>query len=453
MLKKVHFVGIGGIGMSGIAEVLMSLGINVQGSDVGQNDNTQRLESLGAKIYHQHEASQIEQADILVVSSAIKADNPELLEAEKQGIPVISRARMLAELMRLQQGIAIAGSHGKTTTTSLVAAILDHANLDPTVVIGGKVNHLGSNAKHGKGRFLVAEADESDGSFLLLLPNIAVVTNLDADHLDYWKGGLVELKEAFVKFLNTLPFFGLAVMCADAASLQEILPQIKRRVVTYGIDNEAHFQAKNISHERFHTEFKLFKNGEDLGLIRLRLLGEHNVLNALAAIAVGDELGISLDVMHEALESFAGVQRRFTQIGEKNGVLVIDDYGHHPAEIEMVLKAARKTFPGHRIVVLFEPHRYSRTQDLMAEFATAFKDADMVMLSDIYAASEKPIPGISSQALVNAIQETGHKQAVYGGKLADATAAIANAAQSGDILITLGAGAITKSAPKILELL
>lgn len=453
MLKKVHFVGIGGIGMSGIAEVLMSLGIEVQGSDMGQNENTQRLESLGAKIYHQHEASQIDQADILVVSSAIKADNPELVEAEKQGIPVISRARMLAELMRLQQGIAIAGSHGKTTTTSLVAAILEHANLDPTVVIGGKVNHLGSNAKHGKGRFLVAEADESDGSFLLLLPNIAVVTNLDADHLDYWKGGLPELKEAFIKFLNTLPFFGLAVMCADAVSLQEILPQIKRRVVTYGIANEADFQAKDISHERFHTEFRLFKNGEDLGPVRLRLLGEHNVLNALAAIAVGDELGISVDVMHEALESFAGVQRRFTQIGEKNGVLVIDDYGHHPAEIEMVLKAAKKTFPGHRIVVLFEPHRYTRTQDLMAEFATAFKDADYVMLSDIYAASEKPISGISSKSLVEAIQKAGHTQALYGGKLQDATVLIAKAAQPGDILITLGAGAITKSAPKILELL
>ncbi len=453
MLKKVHFVGIGGIGMSGIAEVLMSLGIEVQGSDVGQNDNTQRLENLGAKIFHHHRADQIDQADILVVSSAIKADNPEVVEAEKQGIPVISRARMLAELMRLQQGIAIAGSHGKTTTTSLVAAILEQANLDPTVVIGGKVNQLGSNAKHGKGKFLVAEADESDGSFLLLLPNIAVVTNLDADHLDYWKGGLPELKEAFVKFLNTLPFFGLAVMCMDAGSLQELLPQIKRRVVTYGIVNEADYQAKNISHERFHTEFRLLKHGEDLGLVRLRLLGEHNVLNALAAIAVGDELGIALDVMREALESFAGVQRRFTQIGEKNGVLVIDDYGHHPAEIEMVLKAAKKTFPGHRIVVLFEPHRFTRTYDLMAEFATAFKDADYLVLSDIYAASEKPIPGVSSQVLTKAIKDSGHPQVFYGGKLQDATHLIAKAAQPGDILITLGAGAITKSAPQILELL
>ncbi|MEI6791445.1 MAG: UDP-N-acetylmuramate--L-alanine ligase, partial [Myxococcaceae bacterium] len=359
MLKKVHFVGIGGIGMSGIAEVLMSLGIEVQGSDLGHNENTQRLESLGAKIYHQHQADQIAQVDILVVSSAIKPDNPELLEAEKQGIPVVPRARMLAELMRLQQGIAVAGSHGKTTTTSLVAAILEHAELDPTVVIGGKVNHLGSNAKHGKGKFLVAEADESDGSFLLLLPNIAVVTNLDADHLDYWKGGLPELKEAFVCFLNTLPFFGLAVVCQDALSLQELLPQIKRRVVTYGITTEADYQAKDISHERFHTEFRLFKSGEDLGLVRLKLLGDHNVLNSLAAIAVADELGIALDNMKEALESFAGVQRRFTQIGEKKGVLVIDDYGHHPVEIKMVLRAAKQTFPGHRIAVLFEPHRYT----------------------------------------------------------------------------------------------
>lgn len=453
MLKKVHFVGIGGIGMSGIAEVLMSLGIEVQGSDLGHNENTQRLENLGAKIYYQHQAGQVGQADILVVSSAIRSDNPELLEAARLGIPVIPRARMLAELMRLQQGIAIAGSHGKTTTTSLVAAILEHAGMDPTVVIGGKLNHLGSNAKHGKGKFLVAEADESDGSFLLLLPNIAVVTNLDADHLDYWKGGLPALKEAFVRFLNTLPFFGLAVVCQDALSLQELLPSIQRRIVTYGIASEADYQAKNISHERFYTEFNLFKSNQNLGLIRLKLLGDHNVLNALAAIAVGDELGIPLASMKEALENFAGVQRRFTQIGEKNGVLVIDDYGHHPVEIQMVLKAARQTFPGHRIAVLFEPHRYTRTQDLMSEFAKAFQDADYLVVSDIYAASEKPIEGVSSQALVEAIQRTGHAQVYYGGQLKDATLQIAKAAQPGDILITLGAGAITKSAPQILELL
>src|SRR3989338_9825384 len=366
---------------------------------------------------------------VVLKFSDIKEDNPELIAANEQGIPVVPRARMLAELMRLQQGIAVAGSHGKTTTTSLVAAILEQAGLDPTVVIGGKVNHLGSNAKHGKGKFLVAEADESDGSFLLLLPNIAVVTNIDADHLDYWKGGLPELKEAFVRFLNTLPFFGLAVACQDALSIQELLPQIKRRVVTYGINTQADYQAQSIQHERFYTEFRLFRLGQDLGLVRLKLLCEHNVLNALAALAVGDELGIKLSKMKEALENFSGVQRRFTQIGEKKGVLVIDDYGHPPVEIQMVLKAAKQTFPGHRIVVLFEPHRYTRTQDLMAEFATAFKDADFVMLSDIYAASEKPIPGVSSQALVDAIQKTGHPQATYGGKLQDATVLIAKAAQ------------------------
>src|SRR3989338_5680868 len=453
MLKKVHFVGIGGIGMSGIAEVLMSLGIEVQGSDTGHNDNTQRLEKLGAKIDYGHAANQIGDADIVVVSSAIKADNPEVLEAEKQGVPVIPRARMLAELMRLQQGIAIAGSHGKTTTTSLVATLLEHAGLDPTVVIGGKVNPLGSNAKHGKGKFLVAEADESDGSFLLLLPNIAVVTNIDADHLDYWKGGLPELKEAFVRFLNTLPFFGLAVVCQDALSIQELLPQIKRRVVTYGINTQADYQAQSIQHERFYTEFRLFRLGQDLGLVRLKLLGEHNVLNALAALAVGDELGIKLSKMKEALENFSGVQRRFTQIGEKKGVLVIDDYGHHPVEIQMVLKAAKQTFPGQRIVVLFEPHRYTRTESLMAEFASAFKDADQVILSDIYAANEKPIPGVTSEVLVQAIQANGHAHVGYGGPLQEATKQIANLAQAGDVLITLGAGATTKSAPRILELL
>src|SRR3989338_1996210 len=390
---------------------------------------------------------------VVLKFSDIKEDNPELIAANEQGIPVVPRARMLAELMRLQQGIAVAGSHGKTTTTSLVAAILEQAGLDPTVVIGGKVNHLGSNAKHGKGKFLVAEADESDGSFLLLLPNIAVVTNIDADHLDYWKGGLPELKEAFVRFLNTLPFFGLSVVCLDALSIQELLPRIKRRVVTYGIATQADYQAQNISHERFHTEFRLFKLGEDLGLVRLKLLGDHNVLNALAAIAVGDELGIELSNMKEALESFAGVQRRFTQIGEKNGVLVIDDYGHHPVEIQMVLKAAKQTFPGQRIVVLFEPHRYTRTESLMAEFASAFKDADQVILSDIYAANEKPIPGVTSEVLVQAIQANGHAHVGYGGPLQEATKQIANLAQAGDVLITLGAGATTKSAPRILELL
>ena len=447
MLKKVHFIGIGGIGMSGIAEVLVTRGINVQGSDLSHNDNTARLESLGAKIFYGHQAEQVGDADIVVISSDIKSNNPEVLEAGRLGVPVIPRARMLAELMRLQQGIAVAGSHGKTTTTSLVAAILEHAALDPTVVIGGKVNHMGSNAKHGSGKFLVAEADESDGSFLLLLPNIAAVTNLDPEHLDYWKGGLPELQQAFIKFLNTLPFFGLAVLCYDSASIREILPEVKRRVVTYGIGDGAEYRATNFVHERFHTEFSLQRFGENLGQVRLRLLGEHNVQNALAAIAIADEIGISLEIVKEALESFAGVQRRFTQVGDKNGILVIDDYGHHPAEIRAVLSTAQKTFKDRRICVLFEPHRYTRTRDLMNDFVDAFHDADLLVLSDIYPAREKPIEGVSSQILADKIG------AIYGGSLEKSTKRLVEELKSGDVVITLGAGTVTKAAPKILELI
>ncbi|MBL4819198.1 MAG: UDP-N-acetylmuramate--L-alanine ligase [Deltaproteobacteria bacterium] len=451
MLKKVHFVGIGGIGMSGIAEVLISLGIKVQGSDLVRSDNMVRLENLGAQIFYGHEASQVEGADIVVTSSSIASNNPEVVEASKRSVPTIPRARMLAELMRLQQGIAIAGSHGKTTTTTLVAAILERAGLDPTVVIGGKANHLGSNARHGKGKFLVAEADESDGSFKYLLPNIAVVTNLDLEHLDYWKGGLPELQEAFVAFLNKLPFFGLAVLCKDNAAVRELLPRMERRVVTYGIFEPSDFQAKDIIHERHFTSFKLVKSDQDLGLVKLKLLGEHNVQNALAAIAVGDELGISLDAIKSALEDFAGVQRRFTQVGEKNGVIVVDDYGHHPTEIKAVLKTAKKTFADRRIVALFEPHRYSRTRDLMSEFVTAFKDADCVVISDIYPAHEEPVEGVSSRVLVEGIQQTGHPSVFEGGELASATARVLELSKSGDVIITLGAGAVTKASLKILE--
>lgn len=437
--------------MSGIAEVLLSLGIEVQGSDLSSNESSRRLQDLGAKVFQGHRAEQIEGADIIVISSAIRSDNPEFVEAERREIPVIPRARMLAELMRLQQGIAIAGSHGKTTTTSLVAAILEEAALDPTVVIGGKVNHLGSNAKHGKGRFMVAEADESDGSFLMLLPNIAVVTNIDSDHLDFWKGGLQEIKNAFEKFLNGLPFFGLAVACVDALSVREVLQSVKRRVVTYGLVHLADYQAKEIQHERHATQYRLFRYGEDLGLIRLNLLGDHNVQNSLAAIAVGDELGVDLESMKRTLQRFSGVQRRFTQVGEKNGILVIDDYGHHPIEISMVLKAARQTFPGRRVGVLFEPHRYTRTRDHLNEFADALMNTDYVVISDIYPASEPPIAGVDSSCLVTLIQERQHPEAYWGGSLQDATSQLIHLARSGDVLITLGAGSIAQCAPRILE--
>ncbi len=452
-VRVIHFVGIGGIGMSGIAEIMLSSGLEVHGSDLNENDNIRNLRKRGALIKTGHQAHHVLDADVLVISSAVKADNPEVFEAHRRNIPVISRAQMLAELMRLQYGIAIAGSHGKTTTTSLVATMLQHAQLDPTVIIGGKVNQLGSNAMLGQGPFLVAEADESDGSFLLLSPSIAVITNLDPEHLDYWKGGINELKSEFSNFANKLPFFGLCVACIDAEHVRAILPGINRRFVTYGIEHAADYRAFNIKHDGLYTNFSVSKHGQPVGDICLHLVGRHNVLNTLAAIAVGDELGIPFETMAEALLVFQGVQRRFTLVGHVQDITVIDDYGHHPAEIDAVLQAARVTFPNRRLAVLFQPHRYTRTFHLFDEFKSAFNAADIAILSDIYSAGETAIEGISSEKLAIACQQEGFSQVQYGGSLEDSTKTIAQLLKPGDVIITLGAGSITHSAPQLLEMI
>ncbi len=450
-VKKIHFIGIGGIGMSGIAEVLLGLGLEVHGSDLKANPTSNRLADLGAKILIGHNAQNVCDADVVVTSSAISNTNPEVIEAKRKNIVIIPRAKMLAELMRLKYGIAIAGSHGKTTTTSLVAAIMQHANLDPTVVIGGKVNHMGSNARLGQGNFLVAEADESDGSFLHITPNIAAFTNLDKEHLDFWQEGVIKLKKEFTCFANRLPFYGLLVACVDCPNVAAILPKINSRIATYGIESDAEFKAVNIISDGFSTGFEVLKHGKNLGDIRINLAGKHNVLNTLAAIALCDELAVPFEIIATGLKLFTGVQRRFQLIGDQNGICVIDDYGHHPTEIEAVLKSAKDALPNRRLVVLFQPHRYSRTRDLLPEFTHCFNLADELILSDIYAASEKPIEGINASILSQKVAEQGHKNVAFGGSLKESISKILRIAKSGDVIITLGAGSITHAALDILQ--
>lgn len=450
-VRRIHFVGIGGVGMSGIAEVLLNLGFEVHGSDMRSSETTRRLQSMGAVVHRGHDASNVEGTDVVVKSTAVTTENPEVAAALSTGIPVIPRAEMLAELMRLKHGIAVAGSHGKTTTTSLVAAILHHGGIDPTVVIGGKVNQLGSNARLGQGEYLVAEADESDGSFVHLTPTIGVVTNLDEEHLDHWTGGIEQLKDAFADFVNRLPFYGLAVLCSDAENVQALLPRIKRRHVTYGFNRQADLQAHDLVTDGMHTRFTVHKGGQVLGEVRLGLAGKHNVLNALAAIAVADELGVSFAHCQEALEAFEGVQRRFTLRGEKAGVTVVDDYGHHPTEIRATLQAARAAFGERRVVVLFQPHRYSRTHHHLDDFSRSFNEADMLRVTEIYAAGEAPIEGITAQRLVDEVRRHGHRDAHFTGELDSAVAQLADDVRPGDVVITLGAGTITNAGPALLD--
>lgn len=449
-VRTIHFIGIGGIGMSGIAEILLSLGLKVQGSDLNSNDNVKRLIKRGAKIFIGHKAKHVANADVVVTSSAVSLANPEVVEAHKMLIPVVARAEMLAELMRLKYGIAISGSHGKTTTTSLVSTMMQSANLDPTVVIGGKVNQLGSNAMLGKGPFLVAEADESDGSFVKLSPAILVVTNIDPEHLDFWKGGIAQLKSEFTNFINNLPFFGLAVLCNDCPHVRNILPNIKRRFITYGIDQPAEYMATNIKHEGLVTSFTVIKHGKVMQEVKLKLVGKHNVLNALATIAVGDELKVSEKAQKDAFANFDGVQRRFTLIGKVDNITIVDDYAHHPTEIKAVLAAAKLTFPKQRLVVLFQPHRYSRTKHLFDDFKTAFIAADQVIISDIYSAGESNDEAVSAQKLADACNNDGFNNIKYGGTLENSNQVILELCQSNDIILTLGAGNIHQSAPWLL---
>jgi UDP-N-acetylmuramate--alanine ligase len=454
-IQRIHFVGIGGIGMSGIAEVLLNLNYKISGSDLKSSPITQRLASLGAIILEGHRAENVAGAEVVVTSSAIALDNAEVTEARKLHIPVIQRAEMLAELMRLKYGIAIAGMHGKTTTTSMVAAVLAAGDLDPTVVVGGRVDAMGSNARLGKSQYLVAEADESDRSFLKLSPILAVVTNIDREHMDCYRN-MRDVKRAFLEFMDRVPFYGMVVVCNDDPLLRRLFPQIRRRTVTYGTRRGSDFHIKldepvhDVGESRPISRFNVSYRGRDLGEFRLHVPGVHNVLNATAAIAVGVGLDIPVEQIRAALESFRGVDRRFQLRGTVAGVSVIDDYGHHPTEIRATLAAARQC--GYRnIHVVFQPHRYSRTQLLMDEFATAFDEADTLFVLDIYAASEQPIEGITAEALAGRIREAGKPQVRYVGSFADAVESALGGAGEGDMILTLGAGSVSQLGPMILE--
>jgi UDP-N-acetylmuramate--alanine ligase len=457
-IQRIHFVGIGGIGMSGIAEVLLNLGYKISGSDLKSSPVTERLAALGAQTFEGHVADNVAGAEVVVTSSAVSMDNPEIAEARRLHIPVIPRAEMLAELMRLKYGIAIAGMHGKTTTTSMVAAVLAVGGLDPTVVVGGRVDAFGSNARLGKSQYLVAEADESDRSFLKLSPVISVVTNIDREHMDCYRD-MHDVRRTFLEFMERVPFYGLIVGCNDDPTLHRLLPRAHRRVTTYGTTRGSDFltrleksqpMAGSTADPRPVSRFEVAYKGKDLGVFTLHVPGTHNVLNATAAIAVATALGISADQIRTALDSFGGVDRRFQLKGTVAGVRVIDDYGHHPTEIRATLAAARQC-GFRRVHVVFQPHRYSRTRDLMDEFSTAFTDADSLYVLDIYAASEKPIEGITGEALARQIAAKGHRSAVYANSFAEASAAAAAEARPGDMILTLGAGSVSQLGPMVLE--
>ena len=448
--QHVHFVGIGGIGMSAIAEVLLTLGYQVSGSDVKSTAITDRLAKLGATIHVGHQAENVLGAKAVVVTSALDSNNPEVAEARRLQIPVIPRGELLAELMRLKFGIAVGGSHGKTTTTSMIASVLNAANLDPTVVVGGRVAGLqGSNARVGKSGILVVESDESDGSFLKLAPIIAVVTNIDREHLDHY-GSLEDIQSAFTEFVNKVPFYGAAVLCMEDENIQQIFPAIRRRTITYGRSAQVDLEIQNVELMAASSNFSIRRRAGDLGEFRLAVAGLHNVLNAAAAVGVCLEMDVPLCEIREGLAAFSGVDRRFSIRGVHGGVTVIDDYGHHPTEVKATLAAA-KLSPYRRIHVLFQPHRFSRTQHLIDEFGMAFHQADNLYLLDIYAASEASIEGVNAQALLDKIRSYGHRSVHYAPSLEEGVAAITAAAEPGDLIITLGAGSISQAADKILD--
>ena len=456
--QRIHLVGIGGIGMSGIAEVLLTLGYSVSGSDVKPSAITERLAGLGATVYEGHRAEQVEGAHVVVVSSAVKPDNPEVVEAHQKKIPVIPRAEMLAELMRLKYGIAVAGAHGKTTTTSLVASILAAAHLDPTFVVGGRVNQAGTTARLGRGEYMVVEADESDRSFLFLAPVIAVVTTIDREHLDQYSS-LEEIQDTFAQFVNRVPFYGAVILCLDEPNVQAILPKVKRPVITYGTSSQADLIVSDVGLEGLSSEFRLTFKGDDLGKFRLPAPpGIHNVRNAAAAAAVGLSLNIPAELIRAGLEKFSGVGRRFDiktgGVGETaaGGVTVIDDYGHHPVEIRATLEAARGC-RFNRLLVLFQPHRFTRTQHLWDEFCRAFNEADVLVLMDVYPASEAPVEGITSQRLAAAIRDAGHKNVSYCATMQEAIEQLLREARPGDAILTIGAGSVSRASGELAALL
>jgi UDP-N-acetylmuramate--alanine ligase len=448
-IRKIHFVGIGGIGMSGIAEVLLNLGFTVTGSDLRKTDITTHLEKLGAQVLYGHRRENVQDAHVVVTSSAVRHDNPEVLEAHERFIPVIQRAEMLAELMRMKYSVAVAGAHGKTTTTSLVASVLRNAGLDPTCVIGGRLNSLGTNAKLGSSKYLVAEADESDGTFLKLFPTVAVVTNIDLEHLDFYKG-IDDIKAAFLAFVNKVPFFGLVILCCDNENLASLIPSIGRRYVTYGLSQRADLRAVDLRNDGFGTRFDVVHKGEKLGEIHLSTPGVHNVVNALAAIAVGMELDIDFELMREALGQFSGIHRRL-ELKWNDGIKLIDDYGHHPTEIKATLAAIRAMSKG-RIVVAFQPHRYTRTKALMDQFVTSFDEADVLILTEIYAASEEQIEGVSGSLLADRIRSGGHKHVEFASTKEDVVRLVTETVKPGDMVVTLGAGDIFKVGEELADL-
>ncbi len=446
----IHFVGIGGIGMSGIAELLLNLGYRVSGSDAASSDITENLKRLGGVIYQGHDAHQIQDADVVVASSAIAADNPELAAARQESIPVIMRAEMLAELMRLKYSVAVAGAHGKTSTTSIISAVLAQGGFDPTVVIGGRLKSVGKNAVLGKGDFIVAEADESDGSFLKYSPTIAVVTNIDREHLDYYRD-MDHIKESFLNFIDRIPFYGLAVLCLDNEPIQDILPGIKKRFTTYGMSAQADYVARRVAFHGMKTRFQVDYRGETLGDILLNLPGIHNVYNATASIAVGRELGIPFSDIRQALETVQGVQRRLEIKGETGQILVMDDYGHHPTEIRSTLDALKACLPDARKVVVFQPHRFTRTRALFDEFTRAFYQSDVLMVLPIYAAGEAAIEGVDARQLSDSIRMHGHKDVIYLENMDAAVSRLAAIARKGDVVLTLGAGDVWKTGESLLK--
>ena len=448
-IHKIHMVGIGGAGMSGIAEVLLNLGYSVSGSDMSDSAVVKHLRSLGATVAVGHAAENLGDVQVLVKSTAIADDNPEVVEARRRNIAIIPRAEMLAELMRLRQGVAIAGTHGKTTTTSFTASIFDAAGLDPTVIIGGRLNAYGTNAHLGHGDYLIAEADDSDGSFLCLLPIINVVTNVDADHLDHY-GTREAIDDAFVAFMNSVPFYGMNVVCGDDPGVRALLPRVKRPVMTYGFAADNALRAVPLESGAV-SRFSVWQNGEELGEVRLPQPGRHNILNALGAIGAALSADIAFADCARGLGAFGGVGRRFEYQGERDGVTVIDDYGHHPAEIAATLATARQVFPGRRLVVAFQPHRFSRTQAHFGEFCKVFDTVDQVLLTEIYAASEKPIPGVSGESLAQGMRQVSETPVAYYRTIPELAAALPEYLRPGDVLLTLGAGTITRVGPLYLE--
>jgi len=448
--QHIHFVGIGGVGMSGIAEVLLNMGYRVTGSDQRRGEAVERLEQLGAKVFVGHDAANVAGAHVVVYSSAVARDNVEVAEARARQTPVIPRAEMLAELMRLKYAIAVAGTHGKTTTTSLIASVLAEGRLDPTVVVGGRIRSLGSNARLGQGEYMVAEADESDGSFLRLTPTMAVVTTIDAEHLDHY-GTLERVSEAFLAFVNKVPFYGAAVLCLDQPNVQLLIPRVEKRIITYGLESAADLTAHRLTLSGLTARFEVLHRGQPLGECALRVPGRHNVLNAMAAIAVGLDLEIPFVTIQRGLAEFSGVQRRFQVRGESRGVLVVDDYGHHPAEIRATLAAAKAGFD-RRVVTVFQPHRYTRTLHLRQEFLTAFNQSDTLVVMDIYPAGEAAIAGVSGQDLADAIRAHGHRDVVYLDSDRERILAhLEDVLRSGDLVLTLGAGDVGQLGQALLE--